>query len=309
MKILIFGIGTLYGVAKQANLFEKDEILAFVDNDESKQSTLFENKPVISPQSISEYSFEKIIITILDYDKVYFQLISLGIDAEKIFCYAKGNIISVQEQYQKFQSLKYNIISIGTYCLPRFITTLAEIKPKKCFGELTLPFDLVIHYNIREIIKLLETDFRDYFNDLEWDEKRINWTNNSVQVYYIHDRKLKKEEFIKTYQQRIENFRTYCKSDKHAFFILSTFYNGMQITENEIKDLYNALLKTRGERAFSLIIINHAAPISNPHDNICIINQPFTLTSKWHDELSTEEGKLFYNNIVKRINNFIREKI
>lgn len=93
MKILIFGFGKNYKTAKQHNLFDQDEIIAFVDNDEKKQNQLFENKPVISPSQIPGLEFDKIIIASLAYDEIYYQLLSLGMDKNKIFYHIEGIII------------------------------------------------------------------------------------------------------------------------------------------------------------------------------------------------------------------------
>jgi len=93
MKILIFGFGKNYETAKQYNLFDKDEIIAFIDNDEKKQNKFFENKPVIAPNQIHNFDFDKIIIASLAYDEIYDQLLSLGIDKYKIFHHIEGVII------------------------------------------------------------------------------------------------------------------------------------------------------------------------------------------------------------------------
>jgi predicted O-methyltransferase YrrM len=97
MKTLIFGFGKNYETAKKYNLFEKDEIIAFVDNDETKQNKLFENKPVISAAQIKDFEFDKIIIASLAYDEIYFQLLSLGINKYKILHHLEGTILSAMD--------------------------------------------------------------------------------------------------------------------------------------------------------------------------------------------------------------------
>jgi predicted O-methyltransferase YrrM len=94
MKILIFGFGKNYETAKQYNLFEKDEILAFIDNNHEKQKKLFENKPVISPNQIEDFGFDQIVIASLAYDEIYNQLLSLGVDKYKIFHHLEGRLIA-----------------------------------------------------------------------------------------------------------------------------------------------------------------------------------------------------------------------
>ena len=54
---------------------------------------------------------------------------------------------------------QYKIISLDTYCLPRVITTINNLKPTKEKGEKTCPFDLAFFNDVDAIIKLLDTDF------------------------------------------------------------------------------------------------------------------------------------------------------
>ena len=68
----------------------------------------------------------------------------------------------------------YEIVSLGTNCLPRTILTRAGIKPTKAEGELSTPFDLVAH-KLSNIVHYLQTDFSDYFDDIYFDIRKRNF--------------------------------------------------------------------------------------------------------------------------------------
>lgn len=55
---------------------------------------------------------------------------------------------------------------MGSDCLPRVLTTAVKLKPRKIYGEKTLPFDLCRSYDLKKIIKFIETDFKTYFDNL-----------------------------------------------------------------------------------------------------------------------------------------------
>ena len=66
-----------------------------------------------------------------------------------------------------YNEKKYEIVSLGCNCMPRTVLTRLGIKPRKAQGELSCPFDLVKH-NSQRIIYYLETDFKDYLDDLHF---------------------------------------------------------------------------------------------------------------------------------------------
>ncbi len=83
-KVICFGAGgmgeKLYGI-----ISEEYEIVAFADNQETKWGTSLLGKKIISPNSINDYVFDKIVITTtLAIDTVINQLLGLGVDRSKI---------------------------------------------------------------------------------------------------------------------------------------------------------------------------------------------------------------------------------
>lgn len=208
---------------------------------------------------------------------------------------AKFNFIG----YLWFKCLNYRIIPLGCYCLPRLIMTSAGFKPGKKYGELSLPFDTAFHNSVEIIVDILNNDFKTYFDDLEYSEEDKYWVNKSINAIYNHDGCLTKAAFIDRYSHRIKNFYKYIKSKKHCFFVIASF----NINVSDIEKLYSAILRHR-KKEFSLIVINHGENIVYNKENICIINEPFTLSNDWVNEFETEEGKIFYNNIITEYNKF-----
>ena len=69
---------------------------------------------------------------------------------------------------------KYEIVSLGCNCIPRTILTRHKIKPRKAEGELSCPFDLVVHEAPR-VTHYLKTDFENYFEDLYFQPYKRHW--------------------------------------------------------------------------------------------------------------------------------------
>ncbi|MED1794892.1 TylF/MycF/NovP-related O-methyltransferase [Brevibacillus nitrificans] len=86
-KILLFGAGSVSKDLVSILDFDKVQILAYVDNNKTIQNTLIDNINVISPNKITLFEFDYIIVTSTYYDEIYKQLIHLGIHKNKIVGY------------------------------------------------------------------------------------------------------------------------------------------------------------------------------------------------------------------------------
>ncbi|MCI9078949.1 MAG: hypothetical protein HFH68_08505 [Lachnospiraceae bacterium] len=89
MDILIFGSGnsaTFY-IKDNKEYFENNiEILAFIDNNTKKQGSKFIEKEVISPNVISNYNYDAILICSVYEEEIYEQLVNeIGISKEIIY--------------------------------------------------------------------------------------------------------------------------------------------------------------------------------------------------------------------------------
>ena len=85
-KIIVFGVGRALEALISRKYFAEYEIVAFCDNDCNKWGQEYEDKRVISPDDISKYPYEKIMITTKLYEKeIREQLVNLyGIPETRI---------------------------------------------------------------------------------------------------------------------------------------------------------------------------------------------------------------------------------
>lgn len=148
-------------------------------------------------------------------------------------------------------------IPLGINCFPRVILTINNFKNRKTDGELTYPFDLcVIDFN--SIAKILENDFADLYNDLVYDEnhKQVKWVNKKYNIYYPHDNELKtKDEFMKRYNKRIEQFKNILKIKNNLVFISCLFFD-KQVYASTINSIYKSLCRYTNGHKFNYYIAN-----------------------------------------------------
>lgn len=84
MKILIFGTGKYYQNRKQY-ITSRADIIAFIDNNHNLHSRYIDGFPIISPNDISKFTFDIIVLMSVHANKMKEQLLSLGIKKEKIW--------------------------------------------------------------------------------------------------------------------------------------------------------------------------------------------------------------------------------
>ena len=140
--------------------------------------------------------------------------------------------------YLRFKKQNFHIVSLGSNCLPKVFTTAIKLKPRKFYGEKTLPFDLYIS-RLEEVIDYIKNDFKGFFDNVDL-----------VKNKYPHDYKMPFEQFKERYTRRIQNFREIMNSDKMIYFVYSNFSNP------DIQELYNVIKEKRGEKPFKLIYLN-----------------------------------------------------
>lgn len=111
-NILVFGTGS--GCQKMLLQLDmnKINILAFVDNDLNKQSSIFCNRKIISVMNIGEYTFDYIIISSEYYKEIMIQLKETGISKDKILSWYYYNNDS--ELNSEYNNKILNEISIIT---------------------------------------------------------------------------------------------------------------------------------------------------------------------------------------------------
>ncbi len=92
-KVILFGAGD-GGLRVYYMLGQQFEVIAFVDNDPSKQGDIFLSKPVIAPQEIAKYEYDLIIIANIHGKAVYKQLTEdLQINKENIIDYYHNQML------------------------------------------------------------------------------------------------------------------------------------------------------------------------------------------------------------------------
>ena len=82
-EILIFGAG-MAGQRVLKALPKGKKAIAFVDNDEKKAGLKVKGLPVIGPDAIAEFEFDKILIASMHYSVIFYQLVDLGIPLDRI---------------------------------------------------------------------------------------------------------------------------------------------------------------------------------------------------------------------------------
>lgn len=165
----------------------------------------------------------------------------------------------------------YKIISLGTYCFFRVITTANKLKPRRCKGEKTCPFDLASFSDFNSVIDLVDTNFLNFYNDLDKDEQKC-WCNKNIGVIFPHDNELSKEQFIERYNKRIENLYGYFKDENTHKFILISSLSFIEIYQ--IEALICVLKKYMNKEDFDIILINQSDKFNKyKGENVYVINQ------------------------------------
>lgn len=182
--------------------------------------------------------------------------------------------------YWRFKHANFHIVSLGSNCLPRGLTTAIKIKPRRFYGEKSCPFDFWNNADLSKTIHFIETDFSDYFDNLVINEQT-----------FPHDYELPYDKFVERYQNRIKNFRQVMQSDKTLYLIYSEY---AQIPlRKDIQKLYCVLERKRNGKPFKLILLT-----SEYIDNLPqIIQCPehFVYETGWLVYMINEYGD--YNNI------------
>lgn len=114
MKILLFG-ASLGGQNFMKNHISEYEYLAIVDNDVNKHGLLMNNIPIISPENIVQYEYDKIVVASMYVDSIRKQLVDLAVPLEKIEFASKNSMkvddlpFEVPETLKKANELIFSI--------------------------------------------------------------------------------------------------------------------------------------------------------------------------------------------------------
>lgn len=260
-------------------------------------------------------------------------------DAESIFFNVRQNQQVVNQNFQETQVEqlvnqyeakwdKYTIISLGTNCFTRTLLTKSFIKPSKNQGEKSMPFDLVRSIScLDRTLDLLESDFNGYFDNLEeldvlseeneyrcectrfeHPEGKVMFANDYLESDYIHDGGLTRDEFIKRYTDRINNFREAIRSNKHIFFFVSKWDTERCLEQiTRCCDILNNICK----QAHSLIFYCPSTDVQYTSHDVLILNKDYDVedrTKIWSSYMS-EDGLPHFKHIIDEIKSFIDNRI
>lgn len=122
MRFLLFGTGDYYNRYKK--WFERQEVVALLDNSEQKQHTFIDGIEVLPPKEGVRLDYDIIIILSFYVKQMRQQLISLGVDLDKIYhFYDLHRLIALDaEQRQKqFYLNAREIVDCKTSVIPKIL--------------------------------------------------------------------------------------------------------------------------------------------------------------------------------------------
>ena len=165
----------------------------------------------------------------------------------------------------------FHIISLGTNCFVRMTLNLWELKPRKAEGEKTMPFDLSIH-PLDRVIHILKSDFKGYFDNIDYDTANNYWVNNISQIKYVHDHETDKQIFIERFSRRIENFRAALSDDIPCLFICHVMGD---VEAQKANELYDIIAQSCSYKKFKLMFAVFNGSLENCNENIKVYARNF----------------------------------
>ena len=216
----------------------------------------------------------------------------------------------------------YKIIPLGTYCLPRVITTVNKLKPSKLNGEKTLPFDLAFFKDMNKNIDLVINHFDDIFDEqkegFSYDKENKYWINKKYNIIFNHEYNLNYAELKSLYEKRINNLYEYISDkSKHIFYLIAVFE---PLSASKLEELYKYTKELRGDDKIDIIIINQSEnKINLKIPYVHIINafnydlfNDINLWNNWVAHLKSSksvQAKLFFRKITNDLRNIILSSI
>lgn len=233
---------------------------------------------------------------LLKLKKIFIKLVTFWIFPQKVRKNTRNFLFYFSfTDYLKFKKQDFSIVSLGNNCLPRVLMTAIKLKPRKLYGEKSMPFDLKISPDLNRTIELIDNNFADFFENITLSKE-----------LFPHDYKLSKQEFRKRYDLRIKNFLEIMQSDKKIYFIYSDMDNN--IKAESLYNLYDVLKRKRNKKPFKLIVIVRNPINIKDNPNIKIIVENFKIKdADWVESFINDYGDI--NNYYTEFCNNIKNKI
>ena len=197
------------------------------------------------------------------------------------------------------------IISLGNNCLSRSFPTEWGMKPRKEYGEKSMPFDLM--WNTHKAVTFyLLVRFYSFFKNIYFDKDRKFFVRTRpFYTLFNHGADLGNDfqALKKRYKARIKNLYDALKSDNHLIFIQNS-----ESGDHDINNLYEVIRFYRKKKPFTLIIMD-LSPIYTIdkkviNDKVILIKEPYpTHNWIWYDHTlrASELGHLFESRLRKKL--------
>ncbi|HOK40462.1 MAG TPA: hypothetical protein PLD27_05420 [bacterium] len=201
MKILIFGTGKFFERNKYNKDIVENEILAFIDNDKNKQGLFVNDKPIISPDKIHYYNYDKIVIMSNAANEIRKQLVELNIPIDKIEIYQ--DIAYQQKVFFSYFYLKGEGIEIGTLHNPLKVNKeICSVKyiDKKNVNELIKNYPEINHSDLAKVDIIDDGEYLSEILDESQDfiiaSHFLEHCKNPILTIKAHLKKLKKNGIL-----------------------------------------------------------------------------------------------------------------
>lgn len=207
----------------------------------------------------------------------------------------------------------FYVISLGMHCAARYFVTKAGIKPTKANGELSMPFDLAVHWP-EHIPFLIKHRFRGYVRNMKFCPQenvfnvymRKSLFGHPVKVAWLnHDRDLDGDvkKCRKRYRDRIKNFLHAVKSGRPILFV--------QVVEGayDPTELLHVLQQcTAG--MFRVLFLDVSGTMKCDDARVSVIRCPYPWKGYvWYDEgqRNSLEGRRFEDTMCAEIRRYFDE--
>lgn len=206
------------------------------------------------------------------------------------------------------------VISLGDNCFARYIVTKAGIKPSKSQRELSMPFDLAVHFT-KYVPWLIKHRFRGYLRGFVFNQKENVYTvhirkhlfrkRHNV-AWLNHDTDLQGNiKLLKLrYKNRIKSFYDVLKQNQTFMFVqnVSSPYNVQPLI-----DVLDKIVKN-----YYLVLLDISGTMQDVYkkDNVKIIHCPYPYQGYiWYDEhqRNSPDGVEFEHNVVKELKKIYKE--
>lgn len=231
---------------------------------------------------------------------------------ERLFNRINFTLLGVKLHFRLPTYKKNFYVSLGQNCFSRMKLTTYGLKAKKKQGELSCPFDLS-NMPVDSIAKILNSNFKDYFVNLYYDEVDEMWKNSRYLIQYPHDYNLFLPDMMLRYQKRIDNFQNMVANQKKLVFVLTTFDRNFEI--ESLNQIYEYLKLNRKEHCFKFFVISFVdenSPAKNIR-NICkdIIYKEyepltplFDFEQTWHNSNENESVVISVLHDIENLSRF-----